>query len=286
MKVAVFLAIVGVAVALPSPNQSGPGFIRNDGTLEPYYGKITGGTDAAPGELPYQISMQVDPILGAKYHTCGGTIVSPTKIVTAAHCVQGQTIRQLSIVAGASNMKVDEPTQQVRSVARLNYNPNFDGNALTHDSAVITLTEPLELNDRVQALRLATQDEPAVGECINSGWGNARANGGTPAIVPDVLQKITLAVVDQDECTQTYSGINNIDETMLCVRGLTQSPNLGSCNGDSGGPLACTDSNGAQYLAGIVSWGMQPCGQYQYPTVFARVAAKDNLDFIQEQINN
>jgi transmembrane serine protease 9 len=284
MKVAVFLALVGVALALPQQNKSGAGFIRSDGPLDGISGKITGGTAATPGELPWQVSMQIDPIFGAKYHTCGGTIVSETKIVTAAHCVEGQSLNQVSIVAGAHNMKISEASQQVRAVARLQYNPDFDNYYLNHDSAVITLAEPLELNDRVQVLRLANENEPAVGNCVNSGWGNANPSGGTPAVVPDELQKITLAVVDQDECTDAYSGINPVDETMLCVTGLDSSAAQGSCNGDSGGPLACKDASGADYLAGIVSWGMQPCGQSQYPTVFGRVAAKGNLDFIKANL--
>lgn len=44
---------------------------------------------------------------------------------------------------------------------------------------------------------------------------------------------------------------------------------IGSCHGDSGGPLACRNEDGEQYLCGLVSWGLANCGRY--PSVFAHV---------------
>lgn len=104
----------------------------------------------------------------------------------------------------------------------------FDRELLTHDSAVITLTEPLVFNDRVQPLRLADEGFIPGGLCINSGWGNANPTGGTPATVPDQLQKITLRIVERSECEDSYAFINDVDETMVCAGGVSPSYNQGS----------------------------------------------------------
>ena len=56
---------------------------------------------------------------------------------------------------------------------------------------------------------------------------------------------------------------------MICASGKGI---VGICGEDAGGPLACLDDAGRPYLAGIVSWGMQPCGQARYPNVFSNVA--------------
>merc|ERR1712226_497773 len=65
------------------------------------------------------------------------------------------------------------------------------------------------------------------------------------------------------------SGVNNVDEGMICS-GIDEG-GISACSGDSGGPLACPDQNGTMYLAGIVSWGMIPCGQANRPSVFTSV---------------
>jgi len=244
-------------------------------------GKIIGGEDATPGQFPFQVSIQITPIFGDTYHSCGGVILNPTHIATAAHCVEGRVLNQVSVLAGAHNMKVNEPTQQRRYPKRLIWHDFFDSELLNHDCAVITVTEPFQINEWVQPLRLAEAGYDATGSnCTNSGWGNANPSGGTPVIIPDALQFVTLEAIPQENCTAAYIGESPVDETMVCARGLTDDSYTGSCNGDSGGPLICMDPNEQPFLMGLVSWGLNPCGQYRYPTVFANVANEDVRTFL------
>jgi secreted trypsin-like serine protease len=194
-----------------------------------------------------------------------------THIVCAAHCVVGQSLSALEVVVGAQNIKdATEPTQQRLRVKRLVYHPNYNGNTINNDASIITLSSPITLNDRVRALRLAPQTHEPSGRAVNTGWGNSNPNGGTPAIVPDALQKVELEIVDRATCRTRYAGINGITDAMVCAGAGALK---GACNGDSGGPLVAYDlGDDAPYLAGIVSWGMQPCGQERYPTVFGNVA--------------
>jgi len=206
-----------------------PGFVNSKGLLTSYPGiKIIGGSDAIPNELPWQVSLQVQPIFGSKYHNCGGTLIDPTHIVTAAHCVASETLSRLSIVAGAHNIKESEATQQVRLPKRLIWHDNFDGYTLTHDVGVITVSEPFVFNEFVQPLKIAAEGIEPSGECVNSGWGNSNPTGGTPAVVPDALQKVTLEIFQRANCSEAYGGTNSIDETMVCARGLESFTNIGS----------------------------------------------------------
>jgi len=235
--------------------------------------RVTGGSDASAGEFPFMVSMQITPMSGAKYHNCGGVIVDPTHIVTAGHCVVGKDLRSMEIVAGAHNVKdANEATQQRVQVKRLVYHPNYNGATISHDSAIITLASPLTYNARVAPLRLAPLNHEPTGSCVTFGWGNSNPTGGQPAIVPDALQKVTLDIVDRDTCRSLYNGINYVDQTMICARDANSSANKGSCNGDSGGPMLCTDYDSRIYMAGIVSWTVLPCGQARFPTVFGNVA--------------
>jgi len=221
--------------------------------------KIIGGTAASPGAYPYQVSMQVVQG-GSRYHTCGGSILSTTKIACAAHCCVGQNVGNLRIVAGAHNMQVSEASQQVSGVSRLTVHPSYNGNTINNDACKIFLSTPLTLNARVATIPLCTS-EPTSGSCVATGWGTT-STGGT--VIPTALQQVNLSIIPRSTCASNYAGVNTITTAMLCAGGTA---GRGGCNGDSGGPLKC-----GSCLAGATSWGMQPCAQQRYPTVYASVA--------------
>jgi secreted trypsin-like serine protease len=226
--------------------------------------KIIGGTPATPGAYPHQISLQV--VQGSsRYHSCGGSILSPTKIACAAHCCSGRSAASLRVVAGAHNMQVQEPTQQVVGVARVAIHPSYNSQSMNNDACKIFLSTPLTLNARVQAIDLCTS-EPTTGTCTATGWGTTSTGGN---VTPSSLQQINLAIIPRSTCASQYSSVNRITASMLCAGGTA---GKGGCNGDSGGPLVCT-VGGVKCLAGATSWGMQPCAQQRYPTVYANTAS-------------
>ncbi|CAG7673104.1 unnamed protein product [Allacma fusca] len=115
----------------------------------------------------------------------------------------------------------------------------------------------------VKAIRLAPVNFIPSGDCEASGWGHLN----TTHTVSTQLQQVRLTVVSQAVCNRSYINafLHNVTPRMICAgeRGK------GACTGDSGGPLVCDG-----YLAGIVSWGNQPCAQAGFPTVFSRVATE------------
>jgi len=237
---------------------------------------IVGGQEAEPHQFPWQISLQYrDFAIGSYYHTCGATIVDSYHIVCAAHCIDGRKASHFRVVAGAHNIHaiLPEASKQKVKVAAMWQHEDYDSNVISGDVSVLKLETPLEMNEYVQPMELGKED-PAPGTiCINSGWGST-SHTSVPQM-PNKLQYVELPIMAREQCMEDYNGINGVTEEMICAG--AEEGGTSPCSGDSGGPLVCPfPSNstraGDYYLAGIVSWGMIPCGQAHYPGVFTDVA--------------
>jgi len=263
-KMKVFLAVIcliAAASAFPDKTVNRPQI--------PTFGKgqekVIGGQDAEKCSHPHQVSLQ-SPRSGAQYsHFCGGTVIAPNKIVTAAHCIQGQTISANRVVAGERDLANDDGTEQIRFWKSAVYHPQWDSQNIDFDYGVITLDSDLVFNQCVQPMALAAQGTEPAGDCVTSGWGKTTPESG----IPNILQQITLPIVPRDKCSALYNEILwGITERMVCAGEQGRSV----CNGDSGGPLVCRRSDNRDYLAGITSYTMTPCGETPFPSGWANVA--------------
>merc|ERR1711862_166636 len=136
-------------------------------------------------------------------------------------------------------------------------------NTISNDISLLKFEAPLTMNDFVQGIALPEAGHTATGDCIVSGWGTLSEGGATP----DVLQKVAVPVVTDDECRDAY-GASQIEDSMICAG--VQAGGKDSCQGDSGGPFACDDT-GSRYLAGVVSWGYG-CARPNFPGVYTEVS--------------
>ena len=216
-------------------------------------GAVVDGRDTDIAETPYQVALLFD---GG--HGCGGSIVSDRVVVTAAHCTEGELVESLSILAGATDL--DDEGQRI-AVQALIEHPGYSSTQLG-DVAVLVLAEPLEFNDRVQPIALATDDEVRSATTgIVSGWGALSESEEEGS--PDTLQSAVVPMVSDEVC-EISLGIDGATET--CAGGT----GTDSCYGDSGGPLAI-EVDGEPRLAGITSWGDE-CGG-DTPGAYADVPA-------------
>jgi len=268
MKIAVLLCLVAAVAAFSDKSAKPIQFVSAAGILDPRtraispLPKIIGGENDIKGLNPHQISLQLW-YQGGWFHLCGGSIVAPNKIVTAAHCLVDFDASELRVVAGEYDLSAAEGTEQAVDVASAVPHPRYNPNTIDFDFGVIRLASDLTFNQYVGAIKLNPGAALDAGNCINTGWGNTRSDGGTEN--PAVLQRVQLSIVSHAVCEDNYSFVNDVTNNMICAGEAGK----GSCNGDSGGPLVCDGD-----LHGIVSWGVLPCAATSYyPSVFSSVAA-------------
>lgn len=220
-------------------------------------GKIVGGQPTTIEEHPHQISLRLEG-----RHICGGSIISPTRILTAAHCVQPDAAPEIySILAGTSN-RTDVVNGQLRQITHFARHPNYDPNTKVNDVAIMQFQTPLEFGNNTRAIALPPQGELTADEAnvTVTGWGLLAWGSEEP--LPIILRVVAKPVVSNIRCNISYQG--RITPEMLCA-GL-EAGGRDACQGDSGGPLVFEG-----VLHGVVSWG-RGCALPNFPGVYARVS--------------
>merc|ERR1712059_13043 len=219
-----------------------------------------GGHEAEPHSIPWQVSLRRK---ADNFHFCGGSVVGPRHVVTAAHCtVIWDSPSEVVIVAGAHNKVTPDGLEQTVGVAKLTVHENYgDPKNYENDIALWELTEALVIDDRVQAVPLPSQEQQSHGSCSVSGWGTLSSGGETP----DVLMVVDVPVVSDTVCKIEYPF--QVVASMLCAGEQGKD----SCQGDSGGPMVCHNEDGTGYLGGIVSWGIG-CGGLFHPGVYTEAS--------------
>ncbi|KID86698.1 Peptidase S1/S6, chymotrypsin/Hap [Metarhizium guizhouense ARSEF 977] len=136
--------------------------------------KVIGGSQANQADWPWIVSLRRGQGGGQGQHTCGGSLVSADRVVTAAHCSAGQPASSFSVLAGSNDRKSKQAT--VVNVARVINHPNFNSQTLTNDVSVWILSKPIPESDTIKYARMPGQGEdPAVSAAVKvAGWGATR----------------------------------------------------------------------------------------------------------------
>lgn len=226
-------------------------------TVQPS-GAVVDGRNADADEWPWMVSLR------SGGHTCGGSIISATTVVTAAHCLEGMRAGDLAVRAGIR--QVNGSGQQL-DVARIIRHPGYDPNTVENDIALLRLDGRFRFGEgvapiAVQGSGFASAADPG-SRAWATGWGDLDEEGRLGA--PTILQEVEVPVVADRPCDREL-GIERL--VMLCAGG----EGAGTCYGDSGGPLASRGDDGVWYLIGITSWGAV-CGEVGSPGVYAEVGA-------------
>ncbi|CAM4678951.1 serine protease 27-like [Lepidochelys kempii] len=246
------LAIVLLATSLVqgapvSQNQAGCG-------KRSVSGRIFSGQDAKDGAWPWQVSVQQNG-----FHICGGSLVSESWVVSAAHCFDlSVAISAYRVQLGEKRIVSETPAESFSSVKRIIPHPNYNSKSFLADIALVELEKPIAFTASISPVCLlnASVYVPSGKPCWVTGWGNT-----VPQAVykpPETLQELEVLTVDSTICNDRYrglrepSGYNPIKDDMICAE--YPEGYKGFAWGDSGGPLVC-EEGGTWYLAGIVSWG-------------------------------
>ncbi|XP_014277234.3 LOW QUALITY PROTEIN: venom serine protease 34 [Halyomorpha halys] len=205
-------------------------------------GRIVGGKETRKNEYPWMVSISSG---------CGGSIISPWHILTAAHCID----KNMTVSVGRHQLYNDKNAVHY-TISKVIKHEAYDHQKVLNDIAILVTSTQIRFNQEVGPICLWKEKANLDGKYVKvMGWGLTKGTAKG-----DALREVDLKVIPWGNIQSSGS--------QLCAHEESKD----SCNGDSGGPLVYLDPETNRYTqVALVSYGVEDCGKSAAPSVNTNV---------------
>ncbi|XP_060658338.1 trypsin-4 [Drosophila nasuta] len=229
--------------------------------------RIIGGQTVSVADYPYLVNLQ-----RGNRMRCGGQLISPSCVLTAAHCLEGNLqVSNLFVHAQQQCLSDTSSPPHVRQAWYALLPPSYGRLGLDSDLAIIKLRQPFDISSNASTIALDYNELPADANLTVLGWGTTRRKCCN---WNQCLHGTHVSLLKRFECLDRLHHFSHFTDNMFCALGKK---NRDVCLGDGGGPVVH-----AGRLVGVVSWD-KGCGS-GIPSVYTRISSLEMTVFLKSRI--